>query len=174
MTASGSNRSQAPAVAALDAVASAAAYPNINPQTGLSSDYLNHFTEAVMMLEMAASMPECLDELRAWRPKTYVEHIAGSHFSNRGAVIRAYQAADPAVRSALEEASKALDAALLESRKAVLQDGATAADGSTAQQVLLRLKPLMVRAAAVINGTAHGETASSGNSQTAIDAMFAR
>jgi hypothetical protein len=26
--------------------------PNINPVTGLSTDYLNHFTEAIMLLEL--------------------------------------------------------------------------------------------------------------------------
>ena len=55
--------------------------------TGLSTDYLNHFTEAIMLLEMAGELPECLDDLRAWRPKTYTEHFATSRFSNREAVI---------------------------------------------------------------------------------------
>ena len=69
--------------------------PNINPSTGLSTDYLNHFTEAVMLLEMVGTMPECLDDLRAWDVKTYPEHFAASHFSNRNAIIAAYQSADP-------------------------------------------------------------------------------
>lgn len=32
---------------------------NINPRTGLATDYLNHFNEAVMLLEMVPDMPEC-------------------------------------------------------------------------------------------------------------------
>ena len=64
--------------------------PYINPVTGLSTDYLNHFSEAVMVLEMAATVPECLEDLRAWRPKTYCEHFASSSFSERDAVIAAY------------------------------------------------------------------------------------
>ena len=50
--------------------------PNINPATGLSTDYLNHFTEVLMALEMMAGIPECAGDLRAWRPKSYAEHFA--------------------------------------------------------------------------------------------------
>ena len=65
--------------------------PNINPATGLSTDYLNHFSEALMALEMVRDMPECIEDLRAWTPKTYAEHFAGSRLSNRDAIIRMYQ-----------------------------------------------------------------------------------
>ena len=58
---------------------------NINPATGLSTDYLNHFTEAIMLLEMLSSCPECLDDFLGWRPKSYREHFAASRFSDRDA-----------------------------------------------------------------------------------------
>jgi len=35
---------------------------NINPPTGLATDYLNHFSEAVMLLEMVPVMPECAED----------------------------------------------------------------------------------------------------------------
>src|SRR5262249_29185455 len=41
---------------------------NINPVTGLATDYLNHFNEAIMMLELAPQVPECIDDFCAWRP----------------------------------------------------------------------------------------------------------
>jgi hypothetical protein len=41
---------------------------NINPVTGLATDYLNHFNEAIMMLELAPEMPDCMEDLSAWRP----------------------------------------------------------------------------------------------------------
>jgi hypothetical protein len=69
-----------PAATALRPEASGSGVPNINPVTGLSTDYLNHFTEALMALEMAADTPECLDDLKAWRPKSYAEHFAQSRF----------------------------------------------------------------------------------------------
>jgi hypothetical protein len=71
---------------------------NINPETFLATDYLNHFTEVVMLLEMLPSMPECLGDIRAWSPKSYEEHFQGSVFSDRELAIQAYQQADPALR----------------------------------------------------------------------------
>src|SRR5581483_5149032 len=96
--------------------------PNINPRTGLSTDYLNHFMEAVMVLEMVASMPECINDLRGWRPKTYAEHFAGSSFHNRELVIANYEKADPATRLALNRASELLNAMTDRTRELVLQN----------------------------------------------------
>ena len=76
--------------------------PNINPVTGLSTDYLNHFTEAIMLLEMLPAMPECLDDFLAWRPKTIREHFAASHFSNR-------EPSSPPTRPPIRSCSRSLD-----------------------------------------------------------------
>jgi hypothetical protein len=146
--------------------------PNINPATGLSTDYLNHFCEAIMMLEMVTMTPECLDDLRAWRPRTYCEHFARSRFSNRDAVIAAYQAADPAVREALDTTAETLNTVLAHSRDMVIRHFATAAGEEPAQRAAIWLKPLISCLAAVINGTA--ATAEQRSAQAEIDAMFGR
>ena len=174
MTATGGDCAIELGLAASDPVPSGPGIPNINPLTGLSTDYLNHFTEAVMVLEMAASLPECLDDLRAWRPKTYTEHFATSRFANREAVIRAYEAADPAVRAALDEASETLNAVLVQTRSVVLEHLATPAADALAQRGLRWLKPLIARIAAVINGTKTKHPERTGSPQAAIDAIFAR
>jgi hypothetical protein len=41
---------------------------NINPRTGLATDYLNHFNEAIMLLEMIPDMPECAEDFLGWQP----------------------------------------------------------------------------------------------------------
>ena len=51
---------------------------NINPRTGLATDYLNHFNEAIMLLEMIPDMPECAEQFLEWRPRSYREHFAAS------------------------------------------------------------------------------------------------
>ena len=56
---------------------------NINPATGLATDYLNHFNEAIMLLEMLSSCPECRDDFLGWRPMSYREHFAASRFKGR-------------------------------------------------------------------------------------------
>ena len=146
--------------------------PNINPSTGLSTDYLNHFTEALMALEIAATTPECLDDLRAWRPKGYAEHFATSRFRDRAAVIHAYWAADPALREALDRASETINVALTQARNETLRCLASPVACALPRYRLDKLRPLIARAAALINGTA---TASDQQAQqAAIDAMFDR
>ncbi len=56
---------------------------NINEQTLLATDYLNHFNEVVMLIEMIADMPECLEDAKAWAPKSYQDHFRDSNFSDR-------------------------------------------------------------------------------------------
>ena len=82
---------------AIDAERLAAA--NINPKTRLASDYLNHFNEAIMLLDLLPSMPECIVELIGWEPMDYEEHFANSHFKDKELAIAAYDAADPIARA---------------------------------------------------------------------------
>src|SRR5215813_12465452 len=72
---------------------------NINPRTGLATDYLNHFNEAVMLLEMVPDLPDCAEDFLQWRPLSYPEHFTASNFKARDLAIEAYEAADPAVRA---------------------------------------------------------------------------
>jgi hypothetical protein len=148
--------------------------PNINAATGLSTDYLNHFAEAVMVLEMIVTIPECLDDLMAWQPKSYREHFAGSHFTERAKVIAAYEAADPTVRDALDQASETLNSVLIATRQVVAQHLNTPDADLLAQRAVAWLKPLIARTAAVINGTATGTATDSHSAQAEIDALFNR
>jgi hypothetical protein len=162
-----------PAPSAAAAVTSGRGGPNINPVTGLSTDYLNHFAEAVMVLEMASTMPECLNDLRTWKPKSYIEHFATSSFSNRDAVISAYQAANPTVREAIERSSEMLNEALVKTCEIVLRSRKKPDAAKAAQWAVSWIKPLIARTAAVINGTAP-DIAEQQGSQAAVDAMFPR
>jgi hypothetical protein len=146
--------------------------PKINPCTGLSTDYLNHFTEAVMVLEMAATMPECLDDLRGWRAKSYRQYFEGSHFTGRRTVIQAYETADPAVREALDAVAETLNAVLAETRDVVLGHLGTPLAGELIVRAVSWLKPLIARAGAVINGAASDRGGRRQAPQASIDAIF--
>ncbi|HUA50615.1 MAG TPA: hypothetical protein VMB81_00550 [Candidatus Sulfotelmatobacter sp.] len=63
---------------------------NISETTLLATDYLNHFNEIIMLLEMVPDMPEMLDEAKAWEPKDYVEHFASSSCPFRDLAIELY------------------------------------------------------------------------------------
>jgi|FLOH01.1.fsa_nt_gi hypothetical protein len=63
---------------------------NINDQTLLATDYLNHFNEIVMLLEMVPDMPEILEDAKEWQPRGYQEHMVQSTFSDRELAAEAY------------------------------------------------------------------------------------
>src|SRR3979409_2184479 len=75
---------------------------NIHPRTGLATDYLNHFNEAIMLLEMIPDMPECAEDFLEWRPLSYSEHFTASHFKARDLAIAAYDSTDAGVRATFD------------------------------------------------------------------------
>src|ERR1700736_2569069 len=101
MTSPAANSAQPASVAAADNSARAAelSAANINPRTGLATDYLNHFNEAVMLLEMVPDIPECAEDFLAWHPLSYREHFMASHFKARELAIEAYDSTDAIIRA---------------------------------------------------------------------------
>src|SRR6195256_2850565 len=81
---------------------------NINPRTGLATDYLNHFNEAVMLLEMIPDMPECAEDFLDWHPLSYAEHFTASHFKARDLAIESYASADPTTRAEFDSLTSAM------------------------------------------------------------------
>ena len=169
----GDHRPNHHTLAAALPITSGSGGPKINPATGLSTDYLNHVTEAVMLLELAGGMSECLRDLDAWRPKTYAEHFATSGFSNREAIFAAYRAAHPPVRAALDRTAGLLNVLVVQDRKLVRGLVGTPEIETIARRSATRLRSLIARAAAVITGTPVDSMDRDGP-QTTIDAMFRR
>lgn len=130
---------------------------NINPATGLATDYLNHFNEAIMLLDMLSSCPDCREDFLGWRPMSYREHFAASRFNGRAMAIAAYDAADPALRDRLDRLAGTMTAVLEATRAAMGSDLPPEAAGRLANRVAARLKPLVARAGAVINGDAEAD-----------------
>ena len=85
---------------------------NINPRTGLATDYLNHFNEAIMLLEMIPDMPECAEDFLAWHPLSYREHFTASNFKARDLAIEAYDSADPDIRAEFDNITSAMTSIL--------------------------------------------------------------
>jgi len=63
---------------------------NINGTTLLATDYLNHFNEVIMLIEMVPDMPDIIEDVLAWEPKTYVRHFADSGFQDKDLATEAY------------------------------------------------------------------------------------
>ena len=60
---------------------------NIHPETRLATDYLNHFNEVIMLLELVPSMPDCIDDVLIWQPASYEEHFRRSHYRDKDLAI---------------------------------------------------------------------------------------
>ena len=125
---------------------------NINPLTGLATDYLNHFNEAIMLLEMLSSCPDCLDDFLTWRPASYREHFLASRFRARDLAIAAYDDADPRVRECFDRLADTMTDLLEATRSTMTADMSPQAAGALAECSATWLKSLVTRAGAVING----------------------
>jgi hypothetical protein len=147
---------------------------NINPATGLATDYLNHFNEAIMLLEMLSGSPDCIADFLEWRPLSYHEHFIASGFKDRHMAIAAYDAADPAVRECLDMLAGTMTAVLEAARSAMRSDLPEAIAQQLARQTVASLKPLVARAGAVINGEAEPETGQFAAPQAVVDRLMKR
>jgi hypothetical protein len=147
---------------------------NINPKTGLATDYLNHFNEAIMLLDLLPHTPECIVELIGWEPLSYEEHFAASHFKDKELAIAAYAVAEPIARVRLDELADTMNALLVATCEAFQRRSSLDAANALAAETAARLKPMVARAGAVINGydIAHSEDMTTGEQQATVDALF--
>src|SRR6201994_5096959 len=125
---------------------------NINPRTGLATDYLNHFNEAIMLLEMIPDMPECPVDFLAWCPLSYCEHFMASNFKARDLAISAYESADPDIRNEFEQITDTMTSILSAVGAAMREASQDKTRGKLAEQAIGWLKPLVSAAGGVING----------------------
>ncbi len=82
---------------------------NINPESFLATDYLNHFNEIVMLLEMIPDMPELIEDAADWQPKSYTQHFADSGFHEKQLAIEAFEKAPTVIRTAFDKVCGELD-----------------------------------------------------------------
>jgi hypothetical protein len=147
---------------------------NINPETGLATDYLNHFNEIVMMLELLPAMPDMLADIMGWKPATYTDHFFDSSFHEKGLAIAAYSAAPDDLREALDQMAGVLNNMLLSAREALRLPIDEETQAALCNEVVAEVRPLIACAGAIINGKvgedAEPDTADS--PQDAIDALM--
>lgn len=86
---------------------------NISAQTLLATDYLNHFNEIVMLLDMIPDMPDMVEECKMWQPKSYTEHFADSSFKDKLLAIEAYDRVPSKFRRPFEETLNQLNMLIL-------------------------------------------------------------
>jgi hypothetical protein len=145
----------------------ALAAANIMPATGLATDYLNVFNEAVMLFGLLADMPDMIDELAAWEPLSYEEHFARSGFQAKDLAIAAYRAADPEVRGPFDALSAEISDMI---QVAVREAGERIARGEDIAEYVVETTFGLQSAIMLLDGRVHGGRV--GGAQDDIDALF--
>jgi len=126
---------------------------NINPRTGLATDYLNHFNEAIMLLEMIPDMPECAEDFLSWTPLSYAEHFTASHFKARDLAIEAYESADATIRTEFDNIASTMTSILTAVGTAMREVSQDRTRATLAEQAIVWVKPLVTLAGGIINGS---------------------
>jgi hypothetical protein len=130
---------------------------NINPRTGLATDYLNHFNEAIMLLEMIPDMPECAEDFLTWRPLSYCEHFMASNFKARDLAIEAYDSADTKTRAEFDRITDTMTSILTAVGSAMRDAQLDKTRATLAEQATGWVKPLVALAGGIINGGAEAD-----------------
>jgi len=128
---------------------------NINQNTLLATDYLNHFNEIIMLLEMVPSMPECYADAAEWRPKSYADHFRDSCFSDAELAILAYENAPANYRQAFDATVAAMDRLVLEAMpriKKLIDAGEEGPLQVGVEGVTRKLQSFVDVASSIING----------------------
>ena len=150
----------------------------INEVTLFSTDYLNHFNEAVMLLGMIPDMPEMLDDVKDWQPKSYEEHFNDSHFKASEIAIEAFAWSPTQYRGPFDAVVEGLNetiAAAVPAIEAVISDCDRLP--LVVAEVTMALRGEIDRAGAIINGSMarvdqDGVDAIIDADQAVVDAIF--
>jgi hypothetical protein len=142
---------------------------NINPATGLATDYLNHYNEIAMSVASLADIPEMRDEVLGWRPVGYPAHFLRTRYADQGLVIAGYIAAPRHVKAQFLAARAALDARLvaLQARLAA-GDGSPGKLGAEANAIFADI----ARLGGIINGGRSASLLERSAEQDLVDSFF--
>lgn len=111
---------------------------NINPDSFLATDYLNHFNEIVMLMEMIPDMPELIEEAVEWSPKSYDQHFEESGFQAKDLAIEAYRLAPAIFKSPFEKTCREMQSIIQSTLNGLIAVNVVERGMSPAAQQLIR------------------------------------
>jgi len=142
---------------------------NINPATGLATDYLNHYNEVAMLIAAIADMPEMSGVILDWRPVDYPTHFQRSRFGEKGLAIAAWVLAGHEVkrqfRLACEDVELSISAVQHRLLSAPDRAGEIAAEAGAIFEGIARVS-------AVINGGKAAWLLQQSAAQDLVDSLF--
>ncbi len=129
---------------------------NLDPTTFLGTDYLNHFNEIVMLLDMIPDMPEILEDAKEWRPKCYCDHFHDSTIADRELAVEVFESVPVLYREPFEQTIEQIDRTIGTAIAVLERDAETGnvdlmrENASALSRVIQRL---MDTASAIIHGS---------------------
>lgn len=158
---------------------------NINGTTLLATDYLNHFNEVIMLIEMLPDMPDMLEDVLAWDRKSYQQHFADSEFKDKDLAVEAYDFVPERTLSQFEALVACLDGHLFKTQNRLRDLNPEAPPEALADDIATtveKLHRLVGMISCVINGSggevspeevsAPAEATGQSSAQDEIDALF--
>lgn len=131
---------------------------NINSLTLLATDYMNHFNEVHMLMDMLPSMPDCIEDIREWVPISYQEHFKKSVFSAKDLAIEAYEHSPDEYRLPFEQTVTRMDKLIL-STIARIEKQISRNNMGELQKIVEGYAPKMIalieKCGSIINGEKH-------------------
>ncbi|WP_349371380.1 hypothetical protein [Salinarimonas sp.] len=143
---------------------------------GLSNDYLNHFSEVLMLIELAAGDPDAAADLADWRPIDYPAYFAASQLRRAPAARAAYDALAAERRVAFEALVAAMDRLATTAIRALRPPCGPQEAATVAEVTGPALRRLIAQASAFLNsgGVELPEEADVEAAQAAIDSLLER
>jgi len=75
----------------------------VNPSSGIANDFLNQYNEILLLVEnLPILLPEMVEELLAWKDRSYEEYFQASPLIGGHLAIEIYKALDEAFRETFE------------------------------------------------------------------------
>ncbi len=158
---------------------------NVNSETLLTTDYLNHFNEIIMLLELVPSAPSQFSaELAEWQHESYEEHFTHSGFRDKELAIVCYRNAPDEVRRAFDSSVADMEqemVMLLQQVQEKIGSGDTEGLSKLCEQQVPRLQDLIQITAGIVNGAVtggpeaveeDGAKEEKADAQSAVDALF--
>jgi hypothetical protein len=142
---------------------------NVNEQTLLATDYLNHFNEVIMLLEMIPDMPDMLEDAQEWQPKSYKEHFEESSIADKDLAIEAFDVVPNIYKDPFEQTIAQLNSLVVSTTERIekdLNDGNIDLARENAKTMSRQLQRLVDVAGGIIHGS------ESGMEQSEIDILL--
>ncbi len=148
----------------------------VNPASGVANDFLNHFNEILLLIEnMPIMLPEMVDEILEWRPKTYRDYFKTSSLPGSAATLEIYETLDADFRADFESMVARLNRMAVDSIEVIKRhrrpNGEIPADEVEhfCARAALDFRRVLSRAADLVN---HGSAPPLESPQTMVDRIL--